>query len=582
MARGAWAVLVCSWLVTAACGSSSGGSQPAPLVEAGAAGDDVPGQNPRAHIDGAAAGDAARDLDPGGAADEPGGTGPVVEDPCQGISTSGVCVGQSQAKVCVVPTGNGKPTVVTQLCRTFEHCAVDAGTARCVLDASACIPGQTQCKGTSTLRTCGAQGTWVNEACEGECRTSALGGFCAAASTTEAFTGTLEYEMVLPNEDVSDWSSETQFEPAGDVLVLSGDGSEWIDAALVASDGTFSVQVPTTKNGDEQLVFALLHPDTTGSAAQFGVFQPTVKNGEVAVDPSVAGNVWTWTYSLDGATSGDTIQVGVDDGSGAMHFYRRIAQAFAFTTEFYGATPRTLVAWFRFNTAWDCGACFVEAPTEVASLPFDSQLFISAVAENQEYWSDAVLAHEIGHYTMYSFGTSVDEGGQHCLGMPTAPGMAWSEGWATGFSSIIRGTSIYYDKQQGSMFWLDLSSRTALWPWQRPKPAGGLLQDIDENEVAAMLWSLAADSRVGPEAVLAGLQSPSVTVPEFKRGYTRQVWDRGENCQRVSILDTGESAPSFADYLDGLVCAGASTAAVDAATSPKQAYPYPSRAPLCP
>jgi hypothetical protein len=183
---------------------------------------------------------------------------------------------------------------------------------------------------------------------------------------------------------------------------------------------------------------------------------------------------------------------------------------------------------------------------------------------------------------MWSYGLSPNEGGQHCLGVPTAPGQAWSEGWATGFSSILRDSPVYWDKQQGSMFWFDLAQRKYdQLAWQRPNPNGSLLQDIDENEVAAMLWSLSKDASVGAESALAGLRTPSVTVPDFPRGYTRHVWD-AQDCKRVGYFDTGESSPTFADYLDGLVCGGVPASAIDATTSPKQGYPYPSKAPLCP
>jgi hypothetical protein len=104
---------------------------------------------------------------------------------------------------------------------------------------------------------------------------------------------------------------------------------------------------------------------------------------------------------------------------------------------------------------------------------------------------------------------------------------------------------------------------------------------MDENEVAAMLWSLASNAAVGPDKTLLGLIAPSVTEPVFKRGYTRHEWET-QNCKRIGFHDTGETAPMFADYLDGLACSGTPAVAIDAATDPKQAYPYPSRAPLCP
>lgn len=510
-----------------------------------------------------------------------GGGGPVAMDPCEGVTAQGECVTPQRARACVVPTGNGTPMLVTTNCREFEHCDTSKGQARCVLDDDACVPGQSECLDEKDLRTCDARGAWETSTCDGSCRQSALGGFCVDAQTGGTFEGRLLYEAVGPYEDYSDWSDTSVVLPAEGVLVLAGDGTNWVDAALVGEDGAFTVQVPSTNTGNEQLAFFLLHPDPSGAFAQFGVFDPKVPSGVVSPDAVADGEVWSWAAPLSDFASGDDIQINENQGSGAIHIYNRLLHTQRIVTEFYGKPPGTIAAWMRLNTAWDCGACFAPWGAEVAAMPFDSQLFISATAEDRAYWSDAVTIHEAGHYTMWSYGVSPNEGGQHCLGQPTAPGQAWSEGWATGFSSILRDSGVYWDKQQGSMFWFDLEQRQYdSVQWQRPKPSAGLQQAIDENEVAAMLFGLSKDPDVGADVVLAGLTTPSVTEPDFKRGYTRHVWDM-RDCKRVGYYDTGETSPMFADYLDGLVCGGISAAAVDRSTSPKQFYPYPSQSPIC-
>jgi hypothetical protein len=79
---------------------------------------------------------------------------------------------------------------------------------------------------------------------------------------------------------------------------------------------------------------------------------------------------------------------------------------------------------------------------------------------------------------------------------------------------------------------------------------------------------------------LLGLRTANVTGTDFARGYTRHVWDMN-NCRRLNYFDTGESAPMFADYLDGLVCGGVPATAIDDTTNPSASYPYPSQQPLC-
>jgi hypothetical protein len=459
---------------------------------------------------------------------------------------------------------------------------VDRKQARCVLNNNACLPNQSECTSSKQLRTCDAQGAWHTEVCPGACQPSAIGGFCVSGADTTTFNGTLLYEQVQVLDTYVDWAKSSIDQPAEGVLVLSGDGNEWLDASLVDENGNYSIQVPTSNTGIEQLAFFLIHPDPTGAFAQFGVFDPDVPNGEVSTDETLDGQIWSWAVPLSEISNGESLRINEEQGSGALHIYRRLLQIQRFDREFYGAEPGTIAAWFHLNTQWDCGACFAPWSVEVASNPFDSQLFISATAQDRSYWSDAVTIHEAGHYTMWSYGVSPNEGGQHCLGQPTAPGQAWSEGWATGFSSILRESSVYWDKQGGSMFWFDIGSRFYQdVTWERPKPRGGLLQDIDENEVAAMLWSLAQPTSAGADATLQGLRQPSISGSEFRRGYTRHVWDMN-NCRRSSYLDTGESAPMFADYLDGLACDNVPAAAIDDATNPEQSYPYPSQEPLCP
>jgi hypothetical protein len=181
---------------------------------------------------------------------------------------------------------------------------------------------------------------------------------------------------------------------------------------------------------------------------------------------------------------------------------------------------------------------------------------------------------------MGTYGRAVGEGGQHCIGVPDAPGLGWSEGFATWFSSDLREDPIYFDKQQGSMFWLDISTRTG-YAWVRPSAADGMLQDIDENEISAMLWDMSATQAIGHAPMDKALSSARMTKAPFARGYTLHGWDVDNSCQRINIEDSGESTTCVADFLDALVCGGVSAAVVDHATDPQTNYPYPSGAPLC-
>ena len=118
--------------------------------------------------------------------------------------------------------------------------------------------------------------------------------------------------------------------------------------------------------------------------------------------------------------------------------------------------------------------------------------------------------------------------------------------------------------------------------WSRPLAFLGLPQTIDENENAAMLWSI---SQSHPDAVarmFEGLASPRMLGPTFSRGYLRHTWDLGFDGNPINVTTRGPNVPYLADFLDALTCLGFDPAAIYAATNPTVHYPYPSATPLCP
>jgi hypothetical protein len=299
--------------------------------------------------------------------------------------------------------------------------------------------------------------------------------------------------------------------------------------------------------------------------------------GTLGTNPSA----WQWSAQISGLTPGTMITITDSIFSGAARVldYARYVTALN-RIRFGGLHP--FVVWLAPGVDWSCGACvWANSHAQFGTL-FEHQVFIAG-GPDQGYWSDPVTAHELGHWTMGAFGRAVGEGGPHCIGVAGAPGIGWSEGYATWFSSDARASSLYYDKQGGSMFWFDISQRSSSGsPWPSPVASAGLLQDIYENEVSAILWNMSAVQGLGRAPLDAALTSPRMTVPPFERGYTRQVWNVDPStCQRTNVLDTGVSTTFLADFLDQLRCSGVSASVIDTATSPSTRFPYPSGAPLC-
>ncbi len=505
-------------------------------------------------------------------------------DGCGSVPLGGECVTDRQARFCVAPTGEAEPTVVIRDCAETEACVATEIGARCVARPSTCsLAGDSECADDRTLRVCSGS-SWNSTPCSGMCRTTVLGSFCTKTTETTGYTATIRYETRTPNETYTDWSDVATELPLPGALVASYRGEELIDAALTDASGAFTVGVPSPMRDGDRIFTILLHPSSGAAGYNFAIGVPDVEGGTASIyqASSARSGVWNWQIDPLVTPTGSTQVITAALGSGAARLFDVVQRSTAEAEAMLGTPGKGVIVWLRMNTDWrECSACFMSAPAFAGTLRFESQIFIPAIADNEAFWSEALITHELGHWAMWSFGVSPREGGTHCLGVPTQPGQAWSEGWATGFSSASRQDPLFYDKQSGTMYWIDLATRsTPFGAWARPAPEDGLLQPMDENEVAAMVWGLASHPDIGAMAVTRAIGSHRMTERPFARGYTRHSWTM-DGCTQTASVDSGESVPMVADFLDALVCAGAPPSAVDAVIQPSTFYPYSSSTPLC-
>jgi hypothetical protein len=523
--------------------------------------------------------------------------GAPAGNPCGDISLMGECTTDTQVKICMVATGDEEPYVETINCGPLESCKVLVGVARCQLDPNKCQPGGNACTSTSTARWCDASGLWQSYDCA-DCKNAALGVTCSGTFPTTAHAGFLKYEVRSPDYDKLDWSADPFIAPAQGVLVVSyrwdpaTSSHTMLDAVQTDKDGAYTVKVPISPQAEDVVVFWAIRSMSDGIA--FAVAEPDVSDGTWELKnpiPSATSRYWGWKSTVPGlGASGDIITIKTTQGSGAMRVYDYLRYVYDQSYNIMQTPGKPLVVWLRFNTTWSCGSCALGSGGQVGTDKFDSQIWISASAANQQYWSDAVVAHELGHWAMNSWGKSPGEGGYHMLGCVTYPGQAWSEGWATWFQGAARTSSIYFDKQGSGLFWFDLGERkySKTMTWQRPKPSGGLLQLIDENEVSAILWGMTlqtppAFGQAQNQKFFAALASARMKSAPFGRGYTRHTWSPVKGtCNKTDVATNAAwSAPMLADFLDALVCAGFPASTVDASTQPSTYYPYPSDKPIC-
>jgi hypothetical protein len=423
----------------------------------------------------------------------------------------------------------------------------------------------------------------MTETCPNACLNTALGSTCTSALATTSVTFTVKYTLRGPNVDYTDWSTETQDVTVSDLLVLSYSGSNPIDAETTDAYGNVTLQIPSAPQSTDQVVLVAAAADGMGGLAFLVANPGFATQGTQDVDTVGAPSVWNWAAASSGISNGGTLTVTEDNYSGALRVFDYLRYVYYHSVALEGRPGLSLVVWLGYGTSWSCGSCFSPIPTTVSSLQFASQIWLDANTSDERWWSDAVTAHELGHWVMQSYGTSPGEGGTHIVGVPSEPGLDWSEGWATWHSAFTRSSSIYYDKQQGSMFYFDIATdHYSDRAWQLPTPSGGLLQLMDENEVSAMLWSISGDASVGGPKLFSTLSGTHMNTSPWPRGYTRRTWTLDNNGIPTNVMDTGQPAPCLADFLDALDCGGVSPAVIDVATVPATQYPYPSASPICP
>lgn len=538
----------------------------------------------------------------------PGGNGGAnpFDSPCGNVPEGGICLDAHTLQRCLSFSGQGKPQIITQTCPVPKVCAqVGGGDASCFLDPSLCEPGSSKCLSSDKRADCDSTGHYVTSSCP-SCKESALGPSCKTTNTIK-ISGALDYEYKIPNLQYTDWSPTKYTAPASGLFAVSihstGEDFEFIDATILDENGKYSLNITSPQDPNDLIVFLAVRPSNDGKNISFAVGIPATGDGSQEISTFLESEdkseIWSWSASVSDVLGslGGKLTIKEENGSPAIFLFNYLAYVYQSTEYLIGSPGDSLVVWLRPNTSWDCGACRVGYPSSaIKGSTFDSQIFISATAVDQGYWSGAVNAHELGHWVMGSYGYPAVEGGFHMLSCSTFPGQAWSEGWATAFSSLARAHSIYYDKQEGSFFWFDIAtgastvSNSPIWP--KPSLADGLYQFMSENEVAAILWNLATKPASAQEylstnlPLLNALRSTRMTQPPFARGYQQSTWDASQtDCSKENIKSYSNSIPMLADYLDALVCNGFPKTTISNALKTGQGagqgYPYDPNFPFC-
>ncbi len=513
--------------------------------------------------------------------------GSTGDDACKGVPTEGRCVGTGKIQSCFVSEeGSTLPQIIESPCGAQTECKVVNGSAACK-PTGACFNGATGCKDSATVQEC-VSGAWVETVCGGTDSCVAQPGAGASCGLQDPGTGItlkghVDYEFHSVNQALTDFDPAVQQEGAVDMFVTVFDNSQLIGMGLTSVGGN------GTKPGDWQVNLSSAPTDKT-----FVYFWPMLfdnnGNPRMALAHAQSSKVQTqasdkyWSFGFGpvcDAPSCNTTDMGNQliteaEGSGAVNIYQWIDYGMFRVSGFLpDINPLTMAVFWEPGNAFDCGNCFAPPQMGGASVTFDpaaglidhydSSINISGTTDTPSHWARTTISHELGHWITQSYSKSPGEGGQHFVDAASKPGLAFSEGWATfsGQTNLSNSPSdndpIAFRKSHGTSFWVDVSKAT----WSEglidlPDPNGPIDQEINENIVTVMMWSLWAG---------ANAQAPQGLGddPMFKVLPSQRI---------VGSTNRGYFKVDFIDYLDAMKCEGLATGAQINAVAGPVKYPY--------
>lgn len=520
------------------------------------------------------------------------GTGGHAEgDECKGVPTEGRCVGTDKIESCFVSEeGNTPPQIIMSPCGAQKACQMVNGSASCK-PTGACFDGATACKDSGTMQEC-VSGAWVETVCGGADSCIAQPGAGASCGLQDPGSGIklkghVDYEFHSVNAALTDFDPTVQSEGAVDMFVTVFDDNNLIGMGLTSVGGN------GTNPGDWEVNLASAPSDKT-----FVYFWPMLfdnnGNPRMALAHAQSDKVQTqasdkyWSFGFGpvcASGSCATTDMGKQliteaEGSGAVNIYQWLDYGMFRVGGFIpNIEPLTMAVFWEPGNAFDCGNCFAPPQMGGAAVTFDpanglidhydSSINISGTTDTPSHWARTTISHELGHWITQSYSKSPGEGGQHFVDQASKPGLAFSEGWATfsGQTNLSNSPAdndpIAFRKSHGTSFWVDVSNAS----WSEglidlPNANGPIDQEVNENVVTVMMWSLWASGNaqapqgLGDEPMFKVLPSQRI-VGSTNRGYFK-----------VDMID----------YLDAMKCEGlASDAQISAAAKPVH-YPYDNKA----
>jgi hypothetical protein len=270
-------------------------------------------------------------------------------------------------------------------------------------------------------------------------------------------------------------------------------------------------------DGDGRFRISFFNP------GQVGVYARVISSSTrypVSVRRSAAEPALYALASLDANDAGDgetLILTGLEtvesDPSGVFNILEQGIRGAETVEALDGSAPSLPLVWY-----WYPGN-----PNGTGYTPSNRAITVLGSDDDPDEFDDAVLLHEYGHYVLDVYSRDDSPGGPHFLGDSSLDlRLAWSEGWATFFSSVVRNDPRHVDTGAGTVR-LSFNIET---------PSFGAETKYDSNElaIAAVLWDahdVADADEAGPLngllgsiwSVSRGLSAQPVTFEDFWDGW---------------------------------------------------------------
>ncbi|MBI4862531.1 MAG: proprotein convertase P-domain-containing protein, partial [Candidatus Riflebacteria bacterium] len=264
-----------------------------------------------------------------------------------------------------------------------------------------------------------------------------------------------------------------------DVVVVNGSTNAVLGTGLTDGAGNYSITIPSTGNLSI-FVRAEARNSNAGDRIDVRVLSDTTNRYQLTAQTpaQTIDTGGTATINLDATVTGG--------GGGAFNIFDQCVKTQEHVNQFSTRTPPTLTVFWQptlDGTGSDDGTYFDSADNSLHLLNRLTPNSNVPNAPNSDEYDDAVILHEAAHYIAQNYSVDKSLGGVHFINRDHADiRLAWSEGFATGWASMVGNTpwqvNSFGDSRRGS------------FEIETPSFASQTTGFDTEQSVSAILWDI--------------------------------------------------------------------------------------------